>query len=88
MGANESVQPGRDAGVRREPTAGASTRACGFCGQRLVTRENDSTPTEEFVEHVIPDGTGTSTRRVSYCSPSCFIRDMQAVAGIGHADAD
>jgi hypothetical protein len=75
MGTQEPVHPGRQRATERleEPTTEGPSE-CTFCGQSLSRAG-------ERVEHVIP-GEGTVDRRLDYCSPSCFIREMETTAGI------
>lgn len=72
MGAYEPVHRGqRDANSHRTT---APATECSFCGDVLADGG-------ERITHRLR--TGGSERTVTYCSPSCFIREMEQVAGIG-----
>jgi len=58
---------------------------CGFCDVALPAAGDDA---EERVVHRLPTDDGAGRRRVDYCSPSCFIRDMKRAAGIDGHHAD
>lgn len=74
MKIHEPVHEGQQV-ANRQRKASQPTNDCGFCGQQL---DGENT---ERVEHVLPTANGERSRRVRYCSPSCFIRDMEHTAG-------
>ncbi|MFC7133761.1 MULTISPECIES: hypothetical protein [Salinibaculum] len=77
MGAHEPAHAGQVLANRRPTDADESGHHCGFCGTAIVAGD------EEHVEHCIPTDDGRSEHRERYCSPSCFIREMQHLGGIG-----
>jgi len=74
MGVHDSAHAGqRLADERRgEPT---TDQQCGFCGATVP----EAAPSER-VEHVLPANDGTETRTELYCSPGCFVQQMDRVA--------
>ena len=79
MGTQESAYTGR--GIASEPDSEPTptdASECTFCGAAVSSTGGRS---GERVEYVIP-ANGTFDRRMEYCSPSCFIRDMESVVSI------
>jgi hypothetical protein len=77
MGVHESTHPGQLLASRRQTESTTADFSCGFCGTPL-----ESTDGDERVEHVLPSGTTGESRTERYCSPSCFVRQMERVGGI------
>jgi hypothetical protein len=75
MGVHDSTHPGQLLASQRRTEPPTNKETCGFCGGAVP--ENG----DERVEHVLPSGTG-DTRTEQYCSPSCFVRQMERVGGI------
>lgn len=79
MGTQDSAYHGRGIASRtdseRTPT---DTGECTFCGAGVA---NTGGRSGERVEYIIP-ADGTFDRRMEYCSPACFIRDMESVVSI------
>ena len=74
MGTYDPVHSGQR--TARRQTANQSHRTtCSFCGHDIADHG------DERITHEIPAGDGTE-RSVEYCSPSCFIREMERVSGI------
>ena len=74
MGTYDPVHSGQRTANRR--TASQTNRTtCSFCGD-AIAEDGD-----ERITHEIPAGE-SGNHSVEYCSPSCFIRQMERVSGI------
>jgi hypothetical protein len=75
MGVHDSTHAGQLLASRRSTESTTNYEMCGFCGGPLGDADSD-----ERVEHVLPSG--SETRREQYCSPSCFVRQLEQVRNI------
>lgn len=75
MGVNERTHPGQLLAHERRATASTDGPTCGSCGGQMA-EDGD-----ERVEHVLPAG-GNESCVEQYCSPSCFVRQMERIGGI------
>lgn len=76
MGAHEPVHRGQRFANRQRAETPTGTMSCSFCGSHI-----DGDDGEELISHRLPTDSGEQ-RTVEYCSPSCFIREMEQVSGI------
>ena len=77
MGVHDRTHPGHLLASQRQTDQPSDHSTCGFCGTTI----DDERPSER-VEHVLPAGGGNDERTDQYCSPSCFVRQMERVSGI------
>jgi 5-methylcytosine-specific restriction endonuclease McrA len=77
MGAHNSTHPGQLLASQRQTASTTPETTCRFCGT-----PDDDTDDSERIEHVIPSTGASEARTEQYCSPSCFVRQMERVGGI------
>ena len=82
MGSGHAVITSDASTAVDDGSTGEEGRKCEFCGRRVGALGPEETASGERITHVISSADGAGARRVEYCSPSCFIRDMEAVAGV------
>jgi hypothetical protein len=74
MGVHDSAHPGQRLASERAAST-TTDQQCGFC----ETAVSDADASER-VEHVLPANGGRDTRTELYCSPGCFVQQMDRVA--------
>jgi len=75
MGVHDSAHPGQRLAEQRREASMETDQQCGFCGVGIA-----ETDASERVEHVLPANGGRDTRTELYCSPGCFVQQMDRVA--------
>jgi len=76
MGARNPAHPGQRYAAERREAESNGTEQCAHCRGELAAEH------AERVEHVIPLSHREDPRTVRYCSPSCFIREMEQLSGL------
>jgi hypothetical protein len=76
MGAHKPAHAGQLLASQRRTEAPDRDTHCSFCGVEIVA------DAEEYVEHTRRTDDGKRERTEEYCSPSCFIREMERAGGI------
>ena len=76
MGTHTPTHAGQLLASQRRTDAPDCDRHCSFCGTGIPT------DAEEYVEHALATDDGKCERTERYCSPSCFIREMEHASGI------
>jgi hypothetical protein len=76
MGTHKSAHAGQLLASQRRTETPEQDRQCSFCGTAIPT------DAEECVEHTRRADDGKRERSEEYCSPSCFIREMEHASGI------
>jgi len=74
MGVDERTHPGQLLASTRDAESAVPDTTCQFCGTPI----DDDT---ERIDHVLPSDVGQS-RTDQYCSPSCFVRQMEQVGSV------
>ncbi len=75
MGVHNSAHLGQRLAEKRRDASMSTDRQCGFCGGSISKADAN-----ERVEHVLPADGGRDTRTELYCSPGCFVQQMERVA--------
>lgn len=73
MGVHDRTHPGQLLASERQIDTPASEHTCGFCGTAI------GDDADERVDHVLSNG---ESRVERYCSPGCFVRQMEQIGGI------
>ena len=76
MGVHDTTHAGQLLASQRRTESTTDHDTCEFCGGAVATNG------DERIEHVLPADGGRDTRTERYCSPSCFVRQMERVGGI------
>ncbi|WP_302080483.1 hypothetical protein [Salinibaculum rarum] len=74
MGVHDPTHRGQLLASQRQTESTPNQPTCCFCGGTLAEEGGG-----ERVEHVLPAGGGREARTERYCSPSCFVRQMEQV---------
>ncbi|MEF8786479.1 MAG: hypothetical protein V5A45_11145 [Haloarculaceae archaeon] len=77
MGVHNRTHQGQLLASQRRSESTNNQPTCGFCGGDVAADGGG-----ERVEHVLPADGGRDARTEQYCSPSCFVRQMERVASI------
>jgi uncharacterized protein with PIN domain len=76
MGVHDRNHAGQLLASQRRVESTTPDSTCSVCNTPLGESGDD-----ERIEHTVPSGTG-DTRTDQYCSPSCFVRQMERVGNI------
>ena len=77
MGVNDRTHSGQLLASQRDTDSTTPDTSCQFCGTPI-----EETADTERIDHVLPAGTDGNPRTEQYCSPSCFVRQMERVGSI------